>query len=147
MTLKMTEQTIDLSDLEYRDYSEEETKGFRRVRSNFSRLLQPVLQKLEADASLLPSVEVSYTELAKKAQHVVDLENAEAWLTEKLEHISETRRAINSELKPHLDRVTDLARASAKVNPKVADLFAEFFDYLAEPTQKAAATLANNKKG
>jgi hypothetical protein len=146
MTLKITDKSIDLSNLNFRDYSEEETRGFRRVRSEYSRLFQPVLQALADDPSILPSVEIPYDELLKTIDNILELEEAEAWLATKLEHISETRRAQNSDIKPHLDQIITLARATKKLNPKVAGLFAQLIDFLAEPSKKGAATTRSKKK-
>lgn len=140
MGLKSTEHTIDLSNLEYRDYSDEEVKGFRRVRSKYSQLMHPILKGLEQEPTRLVIKNIDYKKLRESVGAILDLEEAELWLTERLEMISETRRAKLSELKPTLEQITSVAESLKNNDPQLASMFAKLFDYLSEPGDKAAKT-------
>jgi len=140
MAIKVTEQSIDLTGLSIRDYNEEEVRGFRRVRGEYSGLFQPILQSLCKDPQRLNLPGVDYKELLQKVEEVLELEIAEAWLAQKQEMVSETRRAILSAIKPNLDKLTEVARTVSPSDEKLSDIFAKLFDYLGEPQKKATAT-------
>lgn len=146
MTLKTTPTSIDVGGLTIRDYTEEEVKAFRRVRSEYSSLFHPILQALVAQPSLLQSGTLSYPDLLARLENILTLEEAEAWLSKMLERVSETRRAELSELKPDLDKITALGRAASSLEPKVGSLFAELFDFIAEPSKKGVSSQRSKKK-
>lgn len=140
MTLKTTDHSIDLSGLSIRDYNEEEVKGFRRVRGEYSNLFHPILQALSEKPQRLSLPGIDYKELLQQVEQILELEAAEAWLSKKQEMVSETRRATLSAIKPNLDKLTNVARTISASDNQLGDLFAKLFDYLGEPQKKATAT-------
>ena len=140
MVLKTDEHSIDLKQCNYRNYSWKETSDFKRVRAEYGEKSLPVLEGLAAHPEWMPLDDVDYPKLIQLAKDVQELQQAEQWLAQKHEEISESLRDALSQLKEGIDPLVEVARPLTKHKSEMADLFADLFDFIAEPRKKAAAT-------
>lgn len=145
MSVSTTEHSIDLSSIEYRDYSEQEKQNFIKTRVGYAEQLLPVITALSRDKSALGKTNIDYSQLEAHVKDIVELQKASQWLSKRLEQVEETARHKLSIVKPESDKIVEIARALSKVNPEVANLFAGLFDFIAEPSKKGQTT--QRKKG
>ena len=146
MSVQITNDSIHLGDLEFRDYSEQEKQSFLKVRAGYASQVMPILQALASDTSLLGKTNLDYQQLCNLAEEIVELQEAAQWLSTKLEQIEETTRSKLTQLKPEMDKAVEVARPLSKVNGEVANLFASLFDFIAEPRKKGESTKRKNQK-
>jgi hypothetical protein len=140
LTIKQTSTSIDLTNCNYRDYSDEEKEQFKPVRRDFAEQAEPLLKALKNDKTILSVKGKDFSQLHKLSVETNEIIKAIEWIDRHREMLDETRRAnlttLNEELKP----VVEIARATSKVDSKVGDTFAAFFDWLDEPAKQRKST-------
>ncbi len=138
------ENSIDLSALEFRNYSETEKAEFKKCQDGFEQQVETVLQSMAESPDLLRLPDVDFSEVLDILHEANELKKAEQWLSKKYAQINETRRHKLSLVKAIIDQMVKQARPISEVDPKVADIFADLFDFLSAPAKKAASTRKKN---
>ena len=136
--------SINLSSLQFRNFSEDEKAGFKKCNDGFEEQAEDVLKAMSEEPELLRLPDVDFAQVLDMLYQANELKRAEEWLSKKLTQINETRRHKLSEVKTVVDQMVKQARPISEVDPKVADIFADLFDFLSAPAKKAASTKKKN---
>jgi hypothetical protein len=134
LTIKQTSTSIDLTNCNYRDYSDAEKEQFKPVRRDFAEQVEPLLKGLKDDKTILLVKGKDFSQLHKLSVETNEIIKAIEWIDRHREMLDETRRANLTTLNEELKSVVEIARATSKVDSKVGDTFAAFFDWLDAPS-------------
>ena len=132
--------SINLSKLKFRNYSDDEKAEFKKCNEGFEEKAEDVLKAMSEEPDLLRLPDVDFAQVLDMLYEANELKRAETWLSKKQAQINETRRHKLSEIKTVIDQMVKQARPISEVDPKVADIFADLFDFLSAPAKKAAST-------
>ena len=143
--MKIEKNKLDLSGTTLQNLSEQEKKGLKRVREGYVEKAQEVLRSLST-ASLpfqLPSVDMQT--MLVETETMLQLQAALTWIAEKQELLEETLRWKQDQLKTQMDLLSDVAKPLSTQNRDLATIFADYWDFAAQPAKKAAATRRKKK--
>ena len=147
MTKKsQSKNVIELVNFELRNYSEQEKAQFKKVREGLELYLKSIFQAMDNSPDLIRLKDVDYSQQVQLLEQIEQLKVLEEKLTTVLSQVVETKRAKLSEVKEVSDRLVKQARPLSEEDDVVAGIFADFFDYLAEPSKKAAVTKKKNSQ-
>ena len=128
------DHSIDLSCIEYRNFSDEEKAEFKRVNEGFESQAEPVLTAMVQNPELLRLPYVDFQETHDILMQANELKLIEEWLSKKL-----------SQVKGIVDQMVAQARPISQADAEVADIYADLFDFLSAPAKKAANTRKKSK--
>ncbi len=144
MTEHIKDNSIDLSNIELRNFSEAEKASFKKINDGFEKHAEVVLQAMVKDSNLLRMPNVDFSQILQFLNEANELEVIEEWLSEKLSRVRETKRHKLSEVKTVIEQMVKQARPISESDTEVANTFADLFDFLSAPAKKAAATRKKN---
>ncbi len=143
--MKIEKDKLDLSGVAIRNLTEQEKKRLKRVREGYTEKAKDVLLALSSKKTSLhvPSVDISA--MIVEVETILQLQKALAWVAEKQEVLDETLRWKQDQLKKQMDLLSDVAKPMSTQEDLLAGIFADYWDFSAEPAKKAAVTRRKKK--
>jgi hypothetical protein len=143
--MKIEKNKLDLSGVTLQNLTTQEKKRLKRVREGYTEKAQEVLVALSKTSTLLQVPSVDLPALLSEADAMLQLQEALAWIDKKQELLEETLRLKQDQLKKQMDVLSDIAKPLSSQDQKLASIFADYWDFSAQPAKKAAATRRKKK--
>ena len=143
------DNSIDLSNVQLLDLSEENSTRLRKQREGFESAAKPAIDSAITNPSALglsKKLSQSLPTAQQELQEAETLLQYEQWLEKKLELVRETRLFRLASVRKVTNQLVRRARTLQEESPEEATPYAELIDHYARPAKKASSTRKKNKK-